>query len=100
MHLPDIKTAIEMYDRCTEIGNKEISMLFGTAKDKTLKLKKAVKEEMAKTHKLTFMPGNVDTVTAYRVWGIDIEDYRKRYARLKKNEMLYMPREESQTCPT
>lgn len=93
MHLPNIKTAIEIYDRYTEIGNKEISMLFGTSKDKTLKLKKAVKEKMAKTKTITFMPRNVDTVTAYKVWGIDIEDYRKRYTRLKKNEM-YKSREE------
>lgn len=93
MHIPDIKTAIEIYDLCPEIGNKEIKKLFGTGKDKTLSMKKAVKEEMAKTRAVVMMPSNVDTVIAYRVWGIDIEDYRKRYARLKKYEMYQVKKE-------
>lgn len=85
MHTPDIKTAVEIFDRFPEIGNAEIFQLFGAGKQKTASMKNAVKRIMHERNVKTLLPHNIDTTIAYEVWGINIDDYRKRYARIKKN---------------
>lgn len=86
MHKPDIKTAVEIYDRNVEIGNAEIFKLFGAGKQKTAQLKNAVKAVMKARDIKTMMPHNIDTETAYEVWGININRYRQRLRQILKSE--------------
>lgn len=51
-----------------------------------IKIKKAVKEEMAKRGVKSWLPHSVNTEIAYEVWGIDIDNFEKR---LKKLRTLY-----------
>lgn len=88
MHKADIKTAVEIYDNNIEIGNKEIYELFGPSTQKITELKSKVKKVMKERDIKTFMRHNVDTATAYEVWGIDIVEYRKRYNQIIKREKL------------
>lgn len=69
-----------------EITNADIKELFGTGETQTIKIKKAVKEEMAKRGVKSWLPHSVNTEIAYEVWGIDIDNFEKR---LKKLRTLY-----------
>lgn len=68
----------------TESDTAEIRELFECANGTATKLKKQVKEEMAKTGVRTWMPSNIDVQTAYVVWHIDVEALEKKLARLQK----------------
>lgn len=57
-----------------------------TGETQTIKIKKAVKEEMEKRGVKSWMPHSVNTEIAYEVWGIDIDNFEKR---LKKLRTLY-----------
>ena len=48
MRSPDIEMAVRLYYEKPEITNADIKELFGTGETQTIKIKKAVKEEMAK----------------------------------------------------
>lgn len=63
-----------------------IEELFSTGETQTIKIKKAVKEEMEKRGVKSWMPHSVNTEIAYEVWGIDIDNFEKR---LKKLRTLY-----------
>lgn len=84
MQMPDIKKALELYYTKTEISSADIRSLFGCCPSTATKLKKEVKEAMAKKAIKTWLPGNVDVKTAYEVWQIDVEELEKRLAKLNK----------------
>ena len=48
MRSPDIEMAVRLYYEKPEITNADIKELFSTGETQTIKIKKAVKEEMAK----------------------------------------------------
>lgn len=48
MRSPNIETAVRLYYEKPEITNADIKELFGTGETQTIKIKRAVKEEMAK----------------------------------------------------
>ena len=84
MQLPDIKKALELYYTKAEISSADIRSLFSCCPSTATKLKKQVKEAMAKKQIKTWLPGNVDIKTAYEVWQIDVEELEKRLAKLNK----------------
>ena len=86
MRSPDIETAVRLYYEKPEITNADIKKLFGTGETQTIKIKRAVKEEMAKRGVKSWLPHSVNTEIAYEVWGIDIDNFEKR---LKKLRTLY-----------
>lgn len=86
MRSPDIEMAVRLYYEKPEITNADIKALFSTGETQTIKIKKAVKEEMAKRGVKSWLPHSVNTEIAYEVWGIDIDNFEKR---LKKLRTLY-----------
>lgn len=79
-----IDEALRIFYTHSEIGNKEISLLFGKLSSATLaRLKKAVKAEMASRDKFSYGMYKINTSVAYDVWGIDVSDLEKRRKKLK-----------------
>lgn len=83
MRFPNIETAVRLYYEKPEITNADIKKLFGTGETQTIKIKRAVKEEMAKQGVKSWLPHSVNTRIAYQVWGIDIDDFEKRLRKLR-----------------
>ena len=82
MKLPDPEKALKLYYEKTEIDNAEIRELFDCNISTATRLKKQVREEMAKTGVKTWLPKNVDVQTAFKVWHIDVDSLEKRLAKL------------------
>jgi len=79
-----IENALQIYYAYPEIGNKEITELFGNHSSATIsRLKKAVKVEMDKQETLSYGMNKVNTNIAYIVWGIDIADLERRRKKLR-----------------
>ena len=91
MNIPQITsidTALKVYYKNTEIGNKEIKTLFGNLSSATVcKLKKAVKIEMNKHGVYSYGANKVNTAIAFGVWHIDVCDLEKRREKLKKLDL-------------
>ena len=83
MRSPNIETAVRLYYEKPEITNADIKELFGTGETQTIKIKRAVKEEMAKQGVKSWLPHSINTRIAYKAWGIDIDDYEKRLKKLR-----------------
>ena len=83
-HLPDIKTAIELYYTKTELSSEDICRLFGVGRSGATSLKRPVRELMAERKVYSWLPHAVNTRLAYEAWGIDVKDYEERLARLRK----------------
>lgn len=80
-----IDAALLVYYANTEIGNKQIRELFGNICNSTIaRYKKAVLEQQAEDEVYTTGFNTVDTKTAYKVWGIDVDDLEKRRNKLRK----------------
>lgn len=80
-----IDKALYIYYAYTEIGNKEIRELFGKMGNSTIaQYKRAVIAQQAEDEVYTSGFATVDTKTAYKVWGIDVEDLERRRDKLQK----------------
>ena len=83
--ITSIETALQIFYTYPEIGNKEISQLFGKLSSATIsKLKKAAKQRMVRENIYSYGTNTVNTKLAYLVWGIDIDDLEHRYKKLKE----------------
>jgi len=80
-----IETALKIYYTHSELGNKEITALFGRHSSATLsRLKRLAKDEMCKREVLSYGANKVNTAVAYAVWGLDVDDLEKRMKKLKE----------------
>ena len=88
MYIPSIisiKNALKVFYENGEIGNKEIMSLFGNRSTATIsRLKRLVKAEMIKRGTPIFNAEKVNTVVAYDVWCIDVNDLENRREKIKK----------------
>ena len=88
MNIPkitNIETALKVYYNNSELGNKEITELFGNRSTATVsRLKKIVKSEMTKKNMYSYGMNKINTNVAFTVWGIDINDLEKRMKKLKE----------------
>ncbi len=81
----DIDTAIRIYYQYPEIGNAQIRELYGKIGNKTIQdYKNAVRERQIEEGIKVNQFHCVNTETAYKVWGIDVEDLIRRREKLKK----------------
>jgi len=91
MNIPQITSidnALKIYYSHSELGNKEITSLFGRLSSATTaKLKKLVKDEMNIRDILSYGLNKINTTVAFDVWGIDINDLEKRRKKLKALEL-------------
>ena len=79
-----IDNALKIYYENSEMGNQEILRLFGKRSSATVsRLKRAVRNEMAKREVLSYGLYKVNTSIAYEVWGIDVVDLERRMKKLK-----------------
>ena len=88
MNIPqisDIDTAIIIYYRYPEISTKEITRLFNKHSKSTVsRLKKLAQKCMIEDNVYTYGIYKINTVCAYKAWGIDVEDLEKRRSKLQK----------------
>ena len=80
----NLRDAIELYWKNTEIGTNDICHLFGINRERAAKLKELVRVKMREVHTINYNPMCVNTEVAYEVWGIPIKSLEKRYAKLKE----------------
>ena len=83
-----LDTALMIYYKYPEIGNKEIISLFGRRSSATIsKLKRVVKDEMYKKGVFSYGSNKVNTSVAFSVWGLNITDMEKRMKKLKELDL-------------
>ena len=80
-----IENALKIYYNHVEIGNAEMSVLFGRRSTNTLaQLKKEVKREMDNRGVHSYGLYKVNTAVAFETWGIDVADLEKRKKKIKE----------------
>ena len=88
MYIPtitSIENALKIYYGNSEIGNREIRILFGSRSTATVsRLKRLAKSEMLKRDMPTFNAYKVNTAIAFDVWGIDVEDLESRMKKIQE----------------
>jgi len=88
MNIPPITSiegALKIYYGNSELGNKEITALFGRRSSATVsRLKRVVKAEMNRKDILSYGANKVNTAVAFDVWGIDVKDLEKRMKKMKE----------------
>ena len=91
MNIPQITSidnALRVYYNHAEIGNKEMTVLFGKRSATTISnLKKMVKSEMNKRAICSYGANMINTAISYEVWGIDVDDMERRRAKIKKLDL-------------
>lgn len=80
---PNVEKAVFLYYEKTEMSNADIMSLFNVSKSKANDLKKAVLTEMAKEQVRCWAPYHINTKVAFKVWGIDIDEFEKRLKKLR-----------------
>lgn len=95
MKLPDPEKALELYYTKTEINNVEIRYLFSCNSTTATRLKRSVQDEMSKTGVKTWLPGNIDVKTAFKVWCINVDDMEKRLLKLQKLRSMGVLKDDS-----
>ena len=88
MNIPPITSidnALKTYYNHSEIGNAEITALFGRLSSATVaRLKALVKDEMAKRDMYSYGMYKVNTAVAFEVWGLNINDLEQRRKKLQE----------------
>lgn len=83
--ITDLKTAIELYIKKSELSTKDIQALFGkVCKDTVVKLKYIAREKMAEKGVSAYNAAYVNTAAAYEAWGLDINDLKRRLQELRE----------------
>ena len=83
--IKNIETALNIYYRHPEIGNKEIAELFGNISNTRIaKLKQIVKVEMIEKNIMSYSSNKINTEVAFVVWGLDVENLAHRMRMLSK----------------
>lgn len=80
----DLRNCLRIYYTHPEIGNSEIMELFGVGRATATTLKKSVRKAQIENNIMVLDKTNVHTETAFKVWGIDIEDIERRVKKLEK----------------
>ncbi len=88
MNIPQITgidAAIRIFYQYPEIGSKEMAELFTCHSRSTInRLKKLAYEQMIQDNVYRHGMYKINTSSAYKAWGIDIEDLEKRRSKLQK----------------
>ena len=87
--ISSVQTAIRIYYEKIELRNQDILELFGNMSSATVsRLKKKAREQMALDGVTSWTGYGVSTESAYRAWGLDINDLEKRYSKLKDLNLM------------
>lgn len=82
--ITDIQTAVDLYFSTDRLSNKDIMKLFDCCEGTAANLKKAAKEQEAQDGKMSPSTTTVNTVSAFKAWGVNIKDLVKRLEQYKK----------------
>lgn len=84
-NIKNIDLAVRLYYEKFELGTADIRAIFDAKSSATVtRLKKMVREEMAKSGRLAWNPYSVPTDIAFSTWGLDINDLERRRKNLIK----------------
>ncbi|MBD5111487.1 MAG: hypothetical protein HDT42_02990 [Ruminococcaceae bacterium] len=84
-----VEDAIRLYYEKNELSNSDIKMLFDVHSSATIaKLKNLARERMAAENVPVWDARNINTKTAYLVWGLQIEDLEHRLKKLKELQSM------------
>lgn len=84
--ITSIETALRLHDETIELNNAQIQELFGPlGSNRISALKKMVRDELTAQNKPIRNERTVDTDTAYKVWGLDIDQIEKKHAKMRKH---------------
>lgn len=85
--IASVESALEVYYRFPQLGNKEIRQIFGPLSSaKICQLKDVAREKMTERGEIRYNNRLVGADSAYQAWGIDIADLERRLARLRRLE--------------
>ncbi len=91
MNIPQISnidTALRIFYQYPEIGTREIMELFQTCSKSTVsRLKRLAHNRMVEDDVYSHSLYKVHTGSAYKAWGIDIEDLERRRNKLRKLQL-------------
>jgi len=86
--ITSIDSALFIYYNHAELGNKEIASLFGKRSSATVaRLKRLAKDEMSRREIPSYGINRVNTIVAFEVWGLDVQELEERRDKLKKLEL-------------
>lgn len=82
--ITSIDTAIRLYYQYTELRNAQIRELFGKiGNERLIRLKRAAVDLMIQEDCPVWNASAVNTMIAYKAWGLDIADLEQRHKKLK-----------------
>lgn len=90
MNIPqitDIDTALRIFYQYPEIGTREIMELFTASRSTVSRLKRLAHNRMIEDDIYSHSLYKVNTGSAYKAWGIDIEDLERRRNKLRKLQL-------------
>lgn len=83
--ITSIDNALKIYYNHSEIGNKEMTALFGRRSSATIsRLKRIAKAKMNDSGIISYGANKVNTAVAFDAWGIDIFDLERRKKKIKE----------------
>lgn len=82
--LQDVRAALKTYYERYDLRTQDIVELFGCSHQKAKQLKDAAQDVQREEGLMFRNASMVDTETAFRAWGIDIESLERRVKKLEK----------------
>lgn len=87
--LRSVESAVRLYYEKNELSSNDIKQLFDVHSSATIaKLKNLARERMVAENIPVWNTQNVNTATAYKVWGLQIDDLEHRLRKLKELQTL------------
>ena len=84
----DLKNAISMYYEKIELTTKDIRELFNCSKSKAFDLKTIARQKEFEDGVKVWDASRINTQSAFRAWGFDIDDLEARYSKLRKLKVI------------
>lgn len=81
----NVETAVLTYYAKVSLSNRDIKDLFGNISSSTVyKLKLKAKAQQEEDERMSYNSSTVNTESAYKAWGLDIDELERRLTKLRK----------------
>ncbi len=89
----NLEVALRLYYERLELSGDDIREIFGKkiSPSTVTKLKNRAKKQMAEDHSQIWDARNVNTVSAFKAWGLDPVELEKRLTKLRKLGLAKKP---------
>lgn len=88
MKVPDTEKVVYTYYGKPEMSSGDIKEFFECSGRIATELKKKVQNYMAANNIPSWSPSTVSTSIAFKVWGLNIEEYEERLKKLKQLKLI------------